>query len=246
MSNIIQPTKFRCLIVDDELPGRELIAMHLTQLPEFEVVASCNSAIEAHRILRTEHIDLLFLDIEMPVLKGTDFYQSLVHKPYVIFTTAYRDYAIEGFELNAIDFLLKPIVFSRFFQAIEKYKQRLSQPVEALSDHTIEATVNSDSIFVRENRKHVRIVLNQIRYVEGLKDYIKIYMDDGSHIIKSTLTGFAAQLNDRFVRVHRSFIVNLTKITAYSAHSVELQSTEIPLSDSYRAQLQHKLRQGSI
>ena len=114
-------SRIKCLIVDDEELARELIESHLSQLDDFEAVASCASAIEASNVLKNNHIDLMFLDIEMPVLKGTDFYKNLLNKPKVIFTTAYRDYAVDGFDLDAVDYLLKPIVFSRFFQAIERF-----------------------------------------------------------------------------------------------------------------------------
>ena len=230
---------YRCIIVDDEALGRELIEMHLAQFAEFELVGSCSSAIEAHQLLQSESVDLLFLDIEMPVLKGTDFYQNLANKPYVIFTTAYRDYAIEGFELDAVDYLLKPIVFSRFFKAIEKFKQRIAKTHHAEPNLATQQTPNA--MFVRENRKQVRIVFENILYIEGLKDYIKIFLHDGSHIIKSSMSAFESQLPENFARVHRSFIVNLDHISAYAHQYVELGDIEIPIGDQFREKLQEKL-----
>ncbi|KPV93780.1 Transcriptional regulatory protein YpdB [Pseudoalteromonas sp. P1-9] len=234
-----QKNGYRCIIVDDEALGRELIEMHLAQFAEFELVASCSSAIEAHQLLQNQSVDLLFLDIEMPVLKGTDFYQNLAHKPYVIFTTAYRDYAIEGFELDAVDYLLKPIVFSRFFKAIEKFKQRIAKTPHAEPSVATQQTPNA--IFVRENRKQVRIVFDNVLYVEGLKDYIKIFLHDGSHIIKSSMSAFESQLPSNFARVHRSFIVNLDYISAYAHQYLELGEIEIPIGDQFREKLQEKL-----
>ncbi|MDE3273772.1 LytR/AlgR family response regulator transcription factor [Pseudoalteromonas sp. G4] len=234
-----QQTRYRCIIVDDEALGRELIEMHLAQFAEFEIVASCSSAIEAHQLLQNQSVDLLFLDIEMPVLKGTDFYQNLAHKPYVIFTTAYRDYAIEGFELDAVDYLLKPIVFSRFFKAIEKFKQRITNIHHAEPNVPTQQAPNG--MFVRENRKQVRIVFENVLYVEGLKDYIKIFLRDGSHIIKSSMSAFESQLPTNFARVHRSFIVNLDHISAYAHQYLELGEIEIPIGEQYREQLKSKL-----
>ena len=135
---------YKCLIVDDEKLARELLENHLSQLSEFEIVDSCKNAIEARKILQNKKIDLLFLDIEMPILKGTDFFKSLINKPQVIFTTAYRDYALDGFELNAIDYLLKPITFERFFKATEKFLNQKKREIE-----------NSTKTELKENKDYI-------------------------------------------------------------------------------------------
>ena len=232
---------YRCIIIDDEKLARDLILLHLSQLCEFEVVASCESAIEAHQIISKEHIDLIFLDIEMPVLKGTDFYQNLVHKPSVIFTTAYRNYALDGFELNAVDYLLKPIVFSRFFKAIEKFKSFAQPNIDTQSNQIAGKKSHHESIFVRKDRKQIKVMLDQILYIQGLKDYIKIFLIEGSHIIKSSLSGFEQQLPDQFIRIHRSYIINLAKITAYTNHDIEIGENEIPIGENYKTKLNKKL-----
>jgi DNA-binding LytR/AlgR family response regulator len=226
--------KYRCIIVDDEQLARELIQVHLAQLDDFEIVASCASAIEAYKVLETESVDLLLLDIEMPVLKGTDFYNSLVHKPAVIFTTAYRDYAVEGFELSAVDYLLKPIVFSRFFKAIGKFKLQVEPLSGNKKTNLKKEPLIVEYIFIRENRKQIKLLFNTILYVQGLKDYIKIFLDDGSHIIKSTLSNFEKQLPNDFLRVHRSYIVNKLKISAYTNHDIEMGDNEIPIGENYK------------
>lgn len=241
-------SRYRCLIVDDEELARELIETHLSQLSDFEIVASCASAIEASDVLKEHAIDLLFLDIEMPVLKGTDFYKNLLHKPKVIFTTAFRDYAVDGFDLDAVDYLLKPIVFARFFKAIERFiatvgqGQRIGQ--EAKTDTPPQSTIHregtslsSPHIFVRKDRKQVKITLQEILYVQGLKDYIQVFTTGGSHIIKQRLSAFALELGDGFIRIHRSYIVNRDKITAVSKQDVELGELEIPVGDSYKSTL---------
>ena len=226
---------YKCLIIDDEELARELIETHLSQLNGFELIASCQSAIEGNSLLKEHKIDLLFLDIEMPVLKGTDFFKNLIHKPKVIFTTAYRDYAIEGFELNAVDYLLKPITFARFFNAIEKFKDL---------QHKVENEVNpiplnnkNNHIFVSKNRKKIKLIFDEILYVESLKDYIKIHLTNESHTIKFSISAFEKELDQRFVRIHRSYIVNQNKITAFTKNDVEIGDIEIPIGDNYKENL---------
>ena len=228
--------RYRCLVVDDEQLARELLETHLAHIDQLELVASCASAIEATRYLNTHSIDLLFLDIEMPVLKGTDFYQSLSRKPAVIFTTAYRDYAVDGFELAAVDYLLKPIVFSRFFKAVERFLSSRNPDNDAgLSENEPAASAPPpDHIFVRVDRKDVKLTLANVVYVQGLKDYVKIHTDHGTHIVKSGLAAICERMGDDFVRVHRSYVVNRNKVTAISSHDVEVGQTEIPIGSRYR------------
>lgn len=230
--------RYRCVVVDDEALGRELIATHLNQLDQFELVASCASAIEASKVLQWETVDLLFLDIEMPVLRGTDFYQSLLHKPKVIFTTAYRDYAVDGFELEAVDYLLKPIVFARFFKAIERFLA--AQNNLAAKDKTV-AAPSVEFIFVRVNRKNVRLVLADVLFVQSLKDYVQVHTINGVFTVKDSISNFTERLSPDFVRVHRSYVVNRRRISVVSRHDVEIGDVEIPISDSYRDSAFEKL-----
>ncbi len=223
---------YKCLIIDDEELARELIETHLKQLDDFELVASFASAIEASTILQQQRIDLLFLDIEMPVLKGTEFFKNLLQKPKVIFTTAYRDYALDGFELNAVDYLLKPITFSRFFKAIEKFKEQVSRVVK--ETHSNSLTIEDNFIFVSKNRKKVKVVFDEILYVESLKDYIKIHLVNESHTVKFSISAFEKELDARFIRIHRSYIVNKNKITAYTKNDIEIGEIEIPIGDNYK------------
>ncbi|TPN88030.1 LytR/AlgR family response regulator transcription factor [Aquimarina algicola] len=225
---------YKCLIVDDEKLARGLIKTHLSQLDDFEVIASCSSAIEASKILQSETIDLLFLDIEMPVLKGTDFFKNLVQRPQVIFTTAYRDYAVEGFELNAVDYILKPITFQRFFNAIEKFRTiQRANVANALeiptSNHQKDAF-----IYIRKERKQVKVYLDAILYIESLKDYVKIHLAEENHVTKSSISAFEKKLDERFIRVHRSYIINKDKITAYTKNDIEIELAEIPIGESFR------------
>ncbi len=229
--------KYTCIIVDDEDLARELLESHLGQLDNFNIVASCASAIEASSVLKDQSVDLMFLDIEMPVLKGTDFYKNLLNKPKVIFTTAYRDYAVDGFELDAVDYLLKPIVFARFFQAIERFMATTRTQHEDVSHAGSVAQPDRSAryIFVRKDRKQVKIQLADIVYVQSLKDYVKVFMEDGSHIIKQGISAFEALLGNGFIRTHRSYIINQEKVTAITKNDVELNDIEVPIGENYKA-----------
>lgn len=224
---------YKCLIVDDEPLARELIETYLQKLPDFELVASCANAIEASSVMNSNKVDLIFLDIEMPVLKGTTFVKNLPYKPHVIFTTAYRDYAIDSYELNALDYLLKPIFFERFFLAIQKFlKQNIKK---VLVDENL--SKKTDYIFVNKAKKQIRVIFDEILYVESLKDYIKIHLKDDTITIKESISTFEKRIDKRFIRVHRSYIVNSEKITAYTKNDVEIKRIEIPIGNSFKDNL---------
>lgn len=220
--------KYKCLIVDDEPLARELIASHLANFENFELIDSFENALKAYTFLETKTIDLIFLDIEMPLLKGNDFLKKLKNPPKVIFTTAYREYALEGYELNVIDYLLKPITFDRFFASIEKFKQ-LKTPQKEIKP------VIENHIFVTSGSKNIKIVFDEILYIESLKDYITIHIENGkSHHIKQNISVFEKLLDSNFVRIHRSFIIQTKKLNAYSKNEVEVNSVEIPIGNSYK------------
>ncbi len=224
---------YKCLIIDDEPLARELLETYLHKIPNFELVASCSSALEASTFMNNTKIDLLFLDIEMPVLKGTDFFKNLIQKPDVVFTTAYRDYAVDGFELNALDYLLKPIFFDRFFLAIQKFlKQK-----QVVQSPSIEQNTRSKEnyVFVNKSKKKIKIVFDEVLYIESLKDYIKIHLRDKETImVKESISAFEKRIDLRFIRLHRSYIVNSEKITAYTKNDVELGRIEIPIGNNYK------------
>jgi DNA-binding LytR/AlgR family response regulator len=223
---------YKCIIIDDEELARRLIKNHLQQLEDFELVASCSSAIEASKVLQENTIDLIFLDIEMPVLKGIDFYKNLLYKPKVIFTTAYRDYAIDGFELNAVDYILKPITFQRFFNAIEKFRALQNGNPSTSTPASLE---NKEAfIYIRKDRKQVKVNFDHILYIESLKDYIKIHLENEHHVTKSSISSFLKKLDNRFIRIHRSYIINKDKITAYTKNDIEIGRMEIPIGDNFR------------
>ncbi|MDY8135953.1 response regulator transcription factor [Aquimarina sp. 2201CG5-10] len=223
---------YKCLIVDDEELARELIETHLSKLDNFKIVASCDSALKAHKILKKNVIDLIFLDIKMPVLKGTDFFNNLSIKPKVIFTTAYRDYALEGFELNAIDYLLKPITFSRFFKAIEKF-------IETTSNNGVKEV---NHLYVQSNKKNIKLQFDDILYIESVKDYIRIHLKSDKIMIKHGLGTFNDKLDRRFLRIHRSFIINTNMVTAYTKNDVEIDDIEIPIGEFYKQNVLDNLK----
>ncbi|WP_350290532.1 LytTR family DNA-binding domain-containing protein [uncultured Croceitalea sp.] len=224
---------YQCVIIDDEPLARELLEGYLEKIPDFKLIASCSSAIEASGFLNKNKVDLLFLDIEMPVLKGTDFFKNLVHKPKVIFTTAYRDYAVDGFELNALDYLLKPIFFERFFSAIQKFLKQKQPNIEGQLAHT--KLSKTSYLFVNKAKKQIKVVFDDILYIESLKDYIKIHFKEGEPLqVKESISAFEKRIDNRFIRLHRSYIVNSEKITAYTKNDVEIERLEIPIGNNYK------------
>jgi len=229
------------MIVDDEPLAQVVIESYLERIPEAELVAKCDNALEAFQKLQTHTIDLMFLDIQMPKLTGIDFLKTVHTRPKVIITTAYREYAIEGYELDILDYLVKPISFERFLKAVEKYQKEKSHQSETVQTTASTATtdINSDKkedfIFVKENKKMVKINLCDILYIESIKDYVKIYTTDKSVITKQQISYFEEKFDkNRFLRVHRSFIVAVDKIEAFSATSVEMNKKELPIGRSYK------------
>lgn len=226
--------KPRCLIVDDEPLARDVIRRYCSKLPVLEVVGEFSNAIEAFVFLQSNEVEILFLDIRMPELLGTELVQSLKNPPKVIFTTAYKEYAWDGFELDAVDYLLKPIRFDRFLKAVNKALPGYESDLQ--TDVPIESERKSgiDSIYLRIDRRQVRIVLDDIIYIESDKDYIKIFTNDKMHLCRQTITSIEAMINkNEFVRIHRSFIVSINKIKSYTHEIVEIGKKELPIGKFY-------------
>lgn len=225
--------KVRCLIVDDEPLAIRLIEKHISQIESLEVVATCNSAIKAFEILNTHAIDLMFLDIKMPHLTGIDFLKSLKNPPKTIFTTAYRDFALESYDFETVDYLLKPITFERFIKAIDKFTRLTSQVFPQVQRET----VINDYILVKSGNKHHKVILDEIVYIESLKDYIQIHLENEKTIVSKYKLGDIERelITYNFLRVHRSYILNTSKITAFSAHDIDVNNQEIPIGTSYKS-----------
>ncbi|NAS30792.1 response regulator [Flavobacteriaceae bacterium R38] len=224
--------KTKCLIIDDEPLAIQVIETHLKQFSDLELVATFEKPLEAFELLKTEKVDLIFLDIEMPILSGIDFIKSLSNSPKIILTTAYRNYALEGYELDIVDYLLKPISFKRFFKAINKYR-RFNNDIESESIINTEKT-NNDHLYVNSNKKFIKINFEDILYIESIKDYIRIHLSDKSVITKDAISNFEKKLPVSFLRTHRSYIINTTKITAFTKLDIEIDNKEIPIGASYK------------
>lgn len=228
--------KVKCLIVDDEPLAIRLIENHISKIDALEVLGSCSNALKAFEIINTQQIDLLFLDIKMPNISGVDFIKTLKNPPKTIFTTAYRDYAIESYDLQVVDYLLKPITFERFFKSVEKFlRERQSREHAEYSQKPKENAIE-DFIVVKSGSKYCKILLKEILYIESLKDYIKIHMTNGKFIVSKYKIGDFEQDMARlpFIRVHRSFIINQEKITAFTTNDIEIAAVQIPIGSSHK------------
>lgn len=231
--------KTRCLIVDDEPLAIELIRSHVLNIPRLELIATCKNALEASELITSSSIDLIFMDIQMPKITGIDFLKSVSNPPKVILTTAYREYALEGYELNVIDYLLKPITFERFFKAVNKYFE-LTSTIPKTEEVIVNTTPVSEYIYVNVNKKKVKVIFDEVLYIESIKDYIQIITADNKMVTKDRISDFDQKLPHYFLRVHRSFIVNTRKITAFTTNDVEIGGLEIPIGVSYKSEV-HKV-----
>ncbi len=229
----------RCIAIDDEMLALDLIEDNIKKVPFLELVKTCRSAMEAMEVLRTEQVDLLFLDIQMPDISGIQLLKSLQYKPLVIFTTAYSSYAKEGFDLDVIDYLLKPYSFERFLKAVNKAQEYLDLHDRAMGQQAIREIVTSPNfLFVKADYKLYKINLSDILYIEGLKDYVKIYVTDKPIVTQMSMKALEEKLPPHdFIRVHRSFIVSFSKIDFIQKHMLTIGKKEIPISEHYRDQL---------
>lgn len=224
--------KIRCLLVDDEPPALQVLQSHIKQIKGLEIVGMCSNALDAMEVLHRSAVDLLFLDIKMPKIIGTDFLRSLSQPPKVIFVTAYREYAVDGFELEAVDYLMKPVSFERFLKAINRLK---NTPDERADQKSFKANPNA-FIYLKIDRVRQKIFLEEILYVESLKDYVTIHFTNGHKVqIKQTISAIENLLSEHmFLRVHRSFLVSLNKISGYCSSSLHLGNAKIPIGRLYK------------
>ena len=229
----------RCLAIDDEMLALDLIEDNIKKVPFLELVQKCKSAIEAMEVLRTQPIDLIFLDIQMPDISGIQMLRSLNNKPLVIFTTAYSKYATDGFDLDVIDYLLKPYAFERFLKAVNKVHEYMDLRERTASHSNVRDVLASPNfLFVKADYKLYKINLKDILYVEGLKDYVKIYASDKPIVTQISMKALEEKLPSQdFIRVHRSFIVAFSKIDFIQKHMLTIGKKEIPISEHYRDQL---------
>ncbi|GAB3907729.1 LytTR family DNA-binding domain-containing protein [Larkinella knui] len=228
--------KVNCIIADDEVLSSDVLENYLSKLENYQVVATCKNGIEVFTALKAGTVDLLFLDIEMPQLTGLELVKSLKNSPSVIFTTAFRDYAVDGYELNAIDYLLKPISFDRFLRAIDKFETTaLPSTSRSYLPAALPPGVPNPFIYVKSAKKTVKVFLKDIIFFEGIKESVKIKTVHGDIVTYQTLQDFEQRLPDaEFLRIHRSFIIAVDRIRAYSTTHVEVDDLDLPIGQSYQ------------
>jgi len=225
--------KIRCLVVDDEPPARKILRRYIEEIPILTLVAECANAVQAFTELQQHTIDLMFLDIRMPQLNGNDLLKTLKNPPKVILTTAYPEYALEGYELDVTDYLMKPVTFERFLKSVNKaFPSGLFKTGNISKE---EDKKSEDFVYFRADRKMVKVMLHDILYIESMKDYIKVFTRNNTLVTKQSISSVEEMLPEKdFIRVHRSFIVSLQKIRTFTSELIEIDSSEIPIGKFYR------------
>jgi DNA-binding LytR/AlgR family response regulator len=222
--------QMNCLIIDDEPLAQNVIEKYLNNFSFIKMVAKCDHAISALEWMKKENIDVIFLDISMPFLSGIEFIRTMQHAPQVIITTAHKEFAIESYDLNVLDYLLKPISFERFVKAINK----LEHPEAEESKPPVHEAQNESFIYVKSEKKNLKVLFAEILYIESIKDYIKIHTGTKIIITQVTISDIERRLPEGFLRIHRSFIIAKDKVTAYTQHDFEIGKHQIPIGRSYR------------
>ena len=227
----------KSIIIDDEPLAISVIEEHLKNFDNIEVVKTFNNPLKAFPILQ-EHIDVVFIDINMPQMSGFEFMQNLNHKTLVIITSAYREYAVKSFELNVLDYLVKPIPFNRFLKTINKVYQQIY-----LANATGDVVLKPEPhIFLKVNKKLIKIVFSDILFIESLKDYIKVVTNLGDYVVHKSLTAISEELpQSNFIRIHRSFIISINKINALEGNTIEISGRKIPIGRNYLKQTKERI-----
>ncbi|HEY9048186.1 MAG TPA: LytTR family DNA-binding domain-containing protein [Ohtaekwangia sp.] len=245
----------RCLIIDDEFLARQLLEGYIQKVPFLELVGQCESAFEAMQILQDEKIDLMFLDVNMPELSGINFIRTLKHKPEIIITTAYSEHALEGYQLDVMEYLLKPIYFERFMQAINKVRDMIcmkakAREVERKDDIAEVSRISKgeDYLFIKTGTQMiVKVYLNDILYIESLHEYVRIWLRDESHTIYHSLKSLLEFLpGNQFIQIHRSSIVNFHKVEAIEGNCVKINGQSISIGKNYRDEFLNRVKSKSI
>ncbi len=233
------------ILVDDEPLAQEVVETHISKFPSLHLVAKCSNAVEALHALQQNDIDLMFLDIQMPQISGIDFLKTLPNPPKVILTTAFSEYAMDGYDLNVVDYLLKPISFDRFAKAVNK---AISQESKASDQEPVGSSKDSaDYIFVKADKKLIKIHFNDIFYIEGLKDYVILHTPTGRVVTLQTMKSLETKLpQDLFMRIHRSYIVNLGNITIIEGNTIQIGKKIIPIGKNYKDTLLEMVNQNRL
>ncbi|MGQ7870047.1 LytR/AlgR family response regulator transcription factor [Sunxiuqinia sp. sy24] len=231
----------KAIIVDDEPLAQNVIQQFAKDIPRLEIICTCNNALEASSKLKENQIDLMFLDVNMPRLSGLELLKNLNNPPLVILTTAYSDYAMEGYELNILDYLKKPFSFERFFKAVQKAEEQLSLR------HAHNEQSDADYIFIKANKKNIRVEFKSICYIEGLGDYIKIHLKD-KHLVTNLSMKKMEELlpTDEFFRTHKSFLIRLDQIQSIEGNLVEINGNKLPIGNNFRQDFQELINKHVI
>ncbi len=226
--------RIKCLVIDDEPIAQEILVSYINQLDIMELAGTCINAIEANNFLQKETVDLILLDIEMPQVSGLNFLANLANPPKVIITTAYREFALEGFELNAVDYLLKPVSMERFMRAIQKVNKTETRTILEEEPY----------IYLKADKKMMQIFFHEIQYIEGLSNYVKIHLMDKVIISYQKLSYLEKVLPEKdFIRIHRSFIVSRVKVKSFTSSYLEVGKTELPIGGNYKEEVLGKLKE---
>lgn len=220
---------FKCVVVDDEPIAREILISYIDKTPNLTLIKSFKNASEVLIFMQENSADIYFLDINMPEISGLSLAKIINKKAKIIFTTAYRDYAVDGFNLQAVDYLLKPIAYDRFLQSLEQVETKK------------EIEVTHSFMFVRSDRKMIKVDFDNILYVESLSDYVKIITPDKTIVTRETISNLEEKLNNNFIRIHRSYIVSLNKINSYTNEYIEVLNKALPISRGYKESVLQKL-----
>jgi len=228
----------QCIIADDEPIARQILENYIKEIPTLTLVASCKDAFEVMKVLQEQAVDLLFLDINMPKLSGLSLLKTLQNRPDVIITTAYPEYALEGFELSVTDYLLKPFSLERFLQAVLKVQQKTAtQPKTVVNQHED----ITQHIFVKSDKKLIKLTIDEINHIEAYGNYVKIFTDK-MLLVPQTLAGFLEKLPSNFLRVHKSFVINFDKLKLIDGHQIVLTTnTKLPIGKAYRKLVLEKI-----
>lgn len=242
--------KIHCAIVDDEPLALDVLSSYIEKIDNLKLVARVDNAVEAFNLLNKNQIDLLFLDIQMPKLTGLELLKNISNPPKVIFTTAYREYALEGYELDVVDYLLKPISFDRFLRAVNKVYQMMGTQavsVSPASDAILPSSYSDAFIYLKSDKKMVKVLLKDILYIESLKDYIRVKTPNKTVTAYQRISNMEEKLpENQFIRIHRSYIISLGKVDAYSNSHVEITEKEIPIGRNYRSMVLKTLNQHNL
>lgn len=225
----------KCIVVDDEALARKLLEKYISQIPNLELVATCKNPMEAAAVLQKESIDVMFLDIQMPQITGISFLKSLNQKPLVVFTTAYKQYALEGYALDIVDYLLKPFSFERFFQAVNKVSERLQSSSSTIGKQEITENNIKDYILVKSEHRVHRIKFSEIDYIESMQAYVAFHINGKRILSLNTMKKLEVQLpKNQFIRIHKSYIAAIDKVELLEGNQVVIGKTKLPIGASYR------------